>query len=218
MEAVELKTQTQNIEKVECDNVNVVLMRYLEILEDEGIIEEENYETEEAIEKYCVDVNDVLCKYLEMLDDDGIIEDYANEEAIEQFNHSRTFYYGGYTIGADDIIDLVDERFLKNQPSEYDFDDYDDYIDAIEERDNELYDMIYDLKVDFYMKLELLRSELEDEAIFNVVDEETGATLYIPPYSKYFDYYYDVVYEYVHFVIVNAFKEASKVYPFIGEF
>ena len=179
---------------------------------------------------YEVDCNNeraFLWKYLDELHDKGIIEDYASKHAIEQFTNSYQFIYGSYSLGfkycsynltADDIIKLVDKH-LANKPNEYDFDNYDDYIDAIEEFDKNLVSTICDFRIDYRKKLDRLRSDFgEWSDTFYIADESTDARIYIPMSSKYFKYYYNIAHEYYNNMLATAFHEASKIYPFIGEF
>ena len=148
----------------------------------------------------CTDIDALVLKYLEKLDNDGVIEDYANSHAKQQFTHSYHYFGKGYHIEANDIIKLVDK-----------------YFDG--KTNDDLNNAICDLKKDYHEKLERLRSYCGTDYVFFVpFDESIDYRIYIGEASKYFDYFYDVVYEYYKYMIENSFKEASKVYPFIGEF
>ena len=208
-----------------CSNNKAVLLRYLEILKDKGVIEEDDYYNYKNYyniysEKYLfhTHLNTALWEYLEILDNDGVIEDYAKEHAVEQYYDSRKGPCFSYDITAKDIISWIDEDF-ENKPDEDDFDNYDDYEYAIERFYNEVYAGIYDAKVFLRNRIEYLPVDLQNNgATFTVVDKDTGATLIIPATSKYFDYFEDIVYEYIYKRVESVFKEVSEKYPFIGKF
>lgn len=230
-----MTTQTQTKDYLGCSDIIAVLSRYLEILIDKGVIEEDEYHDYKNhyyyyIEKHFSDINAALWEYLEILDDEGIIEDYAdNYNHIDQFFNSWSFRYSGCYISSEHIIERLDEVYYENKPEEYDFEDYDDYVEALEkfeneelddeeleERHNELCNVIHDFKHNIYSYLELLREDLETNiTTFRFEDEKTGATFYIPITSKFFDYYYNATYRYFELEMKQAIYEASREYPFI---
>ena len=222
MEAIELTTEARDY--IECSNVDIVMYKLLEMLEYDDIIEEYDYNIYDAIEEFFFDTDEAFYYYLDMLDDNGVIEEYANEYAIEQFTNDYKFKYGYYNVTAKDIIDEITylvNKYFENKPNREDYsgfcEDY-KYSEAVEENNRILNDGISYLKDRYYILSELLHEHLEYHyPTFNLVDKETGVTFYIPITSKYFNYYYNVIQQYVNNMITNAFKEASKVYPFIGE-
>lgn len=208
MEAIELTTkQTQTKDYIVCSDEKAILLRCLEILKDKGVIEEDYYYNYKNYyncysEKYFIYINNIFWEYLEMLDDEGIIEDYAKEYAVEQFYNSYNSVIIRWICHKATINDIIGEfgEDFENEPDKDDFD-------------------IYEFKV-FLRKYinKVIMEKVKNYAIFSVVDKYTGATFNIPNNSKYFDYFEDVVYEYVYNSVEYAFNKASEKYPFMGKF